>query len=194
MWTWRFPLSVARAGFAGCLALDVSYRGSNVESGVSLHKQGRATRVPGQIYCWSYNVLNAAEYFRQASLIDGVQPVSSMADAIKLIRAARQPDGTWLQAGRHPGRVWFEARRAGGTATSAPTTGSRCCAASRTGFLRSGRTCWPISFWTGSALTRRSGAPGATLRTRRPDRTRRSRCRLPRSPRRRGAPRPPGSP
>jgi hypothetical protein len=57
---------------------------------------------------WSYNVLNAAEYFRQASLIDRVQPDPRMADAIELIRAARQPDGTWLQAGRQPGRVWFE--------------------------------------------------------------------------------------
>ncbi len=27
-----------------------------------------------------------------------------MADAIDIIRSARQPDGTWLQAGR----VWFE--------------------------------------------------------------------------------------
>jgi hypothetical protein len=57
---------------------------------------------------WSYNVLNAGEYFRQASLIDGVEPDPRMTDAIELIRAARQPDGTWLQAGRHPGRVWFE--------------------------------------------------------------------------------------
>jgi hypothetical protein len=57
---------------------------------------------------WTYNVLNAAEYFRQASLIDGVEPDPRMTDAIELIRAARQPDGTWLQAGRHPGRVWFE--------------------------------------------------------------------------------------
>jgi hypothetical protein len=31
-----------------------------------------------------------------------------MAEAIELIRAARQPDGTWLQGHRHPGRVWFE--------------------------------------------------------------------------------------
>jgi hypothetical protein len=31
-----------------------------------------------------------------------------MADAIDRIRAARQPDGTWLQGDRHPGRVWFE--------------------------------------------------------------------------------------
>ena len=57
---------------------------------------------------WSYNVLNAAEYFRQASLIDRVQAEPRMADAVELIRAARRPDGTWLQAGRHPGRVWFE--------------------------------------------------------------------------------------
>ena len=57
---------------------------------------------------WTYSVLNATEYFRQASLLDGVAPDPRMADAIELIRAARQPDGTWLQAGRHPGRVWFE--------------------------------------------------------------------------------------
>ena len=31
-----------------------------------------------------------------------------MAEAIEIIRAARQPDGTWLQERRHPGRVWFE--------------------------------------------------------------------------------------
>jgi hypothetical protein len=57
---------------------------------------------------WFYSVLNAAEYFRQASLLDGEPPDPRMADAIALIRAARQPDGTWLQARRHPGRVWFE--------------------------------------------------------------------------------------
>lgn len=57
---------------------------------------------------WFYNVLNATEYFRQASQLDGVAPDPRMADAIGLIRAARQPDGTWLQARRHPGRVWFE--------------------------------------------------------------------------------------
>jgi len=57
---------------------------------------------------WRYNVLNAAEYFREASLFDGTPPDRRMADAIELIRAARQPDGTWLQAGRLPGRVWFE--------------------------------------------------------------------------------------
>ena len=57
---------------------------------------------------WFYSVLNAAEYFRQVSLLDGTAPDPRMADAIALIRAARRPDGTWLQARRHPGRVWFE--------------------------------------------------------------------------------------
>jgi hypothetical protein len=57
---------------------------------------------------WFYSVLNAAEYFRQASLLDGTPPDPRMADAIELIRDLRQPDGTWLQARRHPGRVWFE--------------------------------------------------------------------------------------
>jgi hypothetical protein len=57
---------------------------------------------------WTYNVLNAAEYFRQAALLDRVRPDPRMTEAIEMIRAARQPDGTWLQAGRQPGRVWFE--------------------------------------------------------------------------------------
>lgn len=57
---------------------------------------------------WFYSVLNAADYFRSASLLDGTTPDPRMADAVEAIRAARQPDGTWLQARRHPGQVWFE--------------------------------------------------------------------------------------
>ena len=57
---------------------------------------------------WFYSVLNAAEYFREASLLDGQPPDPRMAEAIEQIRAARQPDGTWIQERRHPGRVWFE--------------------------------------------------------------------------------------
>jgi hypothetical protein len=57
---------------------------------------------------WNYNVLNAAEYFRQASQFDETAPDPRMADAVELVRAARQPDGTWLQAYRHPGQVWFD--------------------------------------------------------------------------------------
>ena len=57
---------------------------------------------------WAYSVLNATEYFRQAALLDGSAPDPRMADAIELVRAARQSDGTWLQGPRLPGRVWFE--------------------------------------------------------------------------------------
>ncbi|CAN5389650.1 hypothetical protein BH09ACT7_BH09ACT7_34760 [soil metagenome] len=62
----------------------------------------------GYPFRWTYNVLNAADYFRQAALLDPGPPDPRMAEAIELIRAVRQPDGTWLQAGRNPGRVWFE--------------------------------------------------------------------------------------
>jgi len=53
-------------------------------------------------------VLNAAQYFRQASILDGTPPDPRMADAIELIRAARRPDGTWLQPETERGRVWFD--------------------------------------------------------------------------------------
>lgn len=57
---------------------------------------------------WLYSVLNAAEYFREASLLDGRPPDPRMAQAIDMIRSARQQDGTWLQGAPHAGRVWFD--------------------------------------------------------------------------------------
>jgi hypothetical protein len=57
---------------------------------------------------WVYSVLNAAEYFRDASLFDERPPDPRMAEAIEQIRAARQPDGWWLSDGTPPGRVWFD--------------------------------------------------------------------------------------
>lgn len=57
---------------------------------------------------WGYSALNALDYFRAAALHDGVGPDPRLADAVDLVRAARRPDGTWLQDGRHPGAVWFE--------------------------------------------------------------------------------------
>ena len=58
---------------------------------------------------WSFSVLNAAEYFRAAAVHDGVTPDPRLADAVTAIRAARRPDGTWVQEYRHPGRTWFDA-------------------------------------------------------------------------------------
>jgi hypothetical protein len=62
----------------------------------------------GYPFRWCYTVLNAAEYFRNATAFDGTSPDPRMAEAIELIRSARQPDGSWLQAHRFPGRAWFE--------------------------------------------------------------------------------------
>jgi hypothetical protein len=59
-------------------------------------------------FYWVYSVLNAADYFREASLFDRSRPDPRMADAIELIRAAREPNGMWLRGGRHPGRVWID--------------------------------------------------------------------------------------
>ena len=57
---------------------------------------------------WGFSVLNALDYFRAAALHDGVGPDPRLSDAVDVVRAARRPDGTWVQEGRHPGRVWFE--------------------------------------------------------------------------------------
>lgn len=57
---------------------------------------------------WFCDVLNASDYFRQAALVDGTPPDPRMAEAVELVRAARRPDGTWLQSDRDPGPVWFE--------------------------------------------------------------------------------------
>lgn len=57
---------------------------------------------------WFYSVLNATDYFRAVALHNGIAPDARLAEAIEAVRAARQPDGTWLQERRHPGRVWFE--------------------------------------------------------------------------------------
>jgi hypothetical protein len=57
---------------------------------------------------WAYSVLNAADHFRAASLVDGTPPDPRLADAIEIVRAARQSDGRWLQGPRLTGRVWFD--------------------------------------------------------------------------------------
>ena len=55
-----------------------------------------------------YSALNALDYLRRASLLEGTPPDERASDAIGIIRAAQQPDGSWTQERRHPGRVWFE--------------------------------------------------------------------------------------
>ena len=57
---------------------------------------------------WLYSSLRAVDYFRDAALTDSVAPDPRLADAVEVIRAARNPDGAWTQERRHPGRVWFD--------------------------------------------------------------------------------------
>jgi len=62
----------------------------------------------GYPFRWRYSALNAVDYFRAAALLDGRAPDPRMAEAVELIRAARRPDGRWVQEYRLPGRVWFD--------------------------------------------------------------------------------------
>lgn len=57
---------------------------------------------------WRFSTLHALDHFRAASLHDGTPPDARLAEAVETLRAARQPDGRWLQGHRLPGRVWFE--------------------------------------------------------------------------------------
>jgi hypothetical protein len=57
---------------------------------------------------WQYSALKAVDHFRAAARLDAAAPDPRLGEAVEVIRAARQPDGTWLQGQRHPGRVRFE--------------------------------------------------------------------------------------
>ena len=48
---------------------------------------------------WHYDVLRALEYVRAV----GGAPGPRVADAVEVVRSARQPDGTWLLENTHPG-------------------------------------------------------------------------------------------
>jgi hypothetical protein len=69
---------------------------------------------------WQYTALRAVDHFRAAAMYNGAAPYDGaapdsgaaldprLAEAIEVVRAARRPDGTWLQEERYPGRVWFD--------------------------------------------------------------------------------------
>lgn len=57
---------------------------------------------------WRYSALVALDHFRDVALWEGTAPDPRLSDAIDLVRAARQPDGTWLQTAALPGRTWFD--------------------------------------------------------------------------------------
>src|SRR6478735_1093503 len=55
-----------------------------------------------------YSALYALDHFRDVSLLEGTPPDPRLADAIEVVRTARQPDGTWLQTTPLAGRTWFD--------------------------------------------------------------------------------------
>jgi hypothetical protein len=55
-----------------------------------------------------YSALAALDHFRDVSLFEGTAPDPRLGDAVEVVRAARQPDGTWLQTTPLAGRTWFE--------------------------------------------------------------------------------------
>lgn len=57
---------------------------------------------------YRYNALVALDHFREVALLEGTAPDSRLADAIDVVRTARQPDGRWLQGTPLPGRTWFD--------------------------------------------------------------------------------------
>ncbi len=60
-------------------------------------------------------MLNAADYFREASLSDGNEPDPRMADAIEMIRPLEPRMGRGSRPVANRGRVWFEVdTKAGG--------------------------------------------------------------------------------
>ena len=60
---------------------------------------------------WHYDVLRALDYFRDA----GDRPDPRIDEAVELVRAKRQPDGTWLLENTHPGAVHFALEEGDGT-------------------------------------------------------------------------------
>ncbi|PCE16268.1 squalene cyclase [Microbacterium sp. SZ1] len=57
---------------------------------------------------YRYSALTALDHFREAAVVDGIPPDERIADAVELVRSARQPDGTWLQGAPLRGRTWFD--------------------------------------------------------------------------------------
>lgn len=55
-----------------------------------------------------YSALVALDHFRDVSLHEGRAPDPRLADAVDVVRAARQADGTWLQSAPLAGRTWFD--------------------------------------------------------------------------------------
>jgi hypothetical protein len=55
-----------------------------------------------------YSALAALDHFREAAIDDGTPPDPRLAEAVEVVRAARQSDDTWRQGTPLAGRTWFD--------------------------------------------------------------------------------------
>lgn len=55
-----------------------------------------------------YSALAALDHFRDVTLLEGTPPDPRLAEAIEVVRAAKQPDDTWRQSAPLAGRTWFD--------------------------------------------------------------------------------------
>lgn len=58
-------------------------------------------------YRHPHTALKAVDHMTEAALHDGVAPDPRASEAVERVRAARQPDGRWLQGYHFPGATWF---------------------------------------------------------------------------------------
>ncbi len=63
---------------------------------------------------YRYSALVALDHFRDAALHDGRPRDPRLEDAVEVVRAARERDGTWRQGAPLPGRTWFDVDAAEG--------------------------------------------------------------------------------
>ncbi|MFJ6653440.1 squalene cyclase [Microbacterium sp. NPDC091313] len=56
---------------------------------------------------WTYTALRATDHFRRAAEWDAASPDARLAEAVGVVRGARNPDGTWHQRGVHEGHTWI---------------------------------------------------------------------------------------
>lgn len=62
----------------------------------------------GYPFRWTYSVIRALDYFRQATVFDDKDADIRLEEAIDLLRRSRHEDGRWIQQHVHPGKSWVE--------------------------------------------------------------------------------------
>lgn len=62
----------------------------------------------GYPFRWPLTALRALDYFRTASVHDGVAPDPRLARVVEVVRSGADAQGRWTQGVRYPGKMWFE--------------------------------------------------------------------------------------